>query len=219
MYFSRDTVPKCRKCRETAAERFLLPYVIFNFLSYLSAALINGTKFSLTGFQLFTPASTMWFLFSLFVWRILLKDLARIRYVLPFSILLGLGAGMFVYWTALFFHAYRHILPFFLAGYKLQPVMFDQIRRLPRIAGYAALAVTFAACVLLFGVLELPPGMLYLSRNYRHYDIGLSGNTALWAAMGLRLLFYVLAALMIAALLILMPRKRGSPLPSWAAIP
>lgn len=210
VFFAGYCSKNVEKCRETAVERFLLPYVIFNFLSYLSVALINGTRFSLTGFQLFSPASTMWFLFSLFVWRILLKDLARIRYVLPLSILLSLGAGMF---SSIGLHySFTRIvtfLPFFLAGYQMQPAMLDRIRRLPRVAGYAALAVTFAACILLFGVLELPPGMLYLSRNYRHYDIGLSGNTALWAAMGLRLLFYVLAALMIAALLILMPRKEG----------
>ena len=203
-YYSKNVV----KCRETAVERFLVPYILFNFLSYLSIALINGSKFSITGFKLFSPQSTMWFLFALFIWKILLPDLARVRFILPISILLGLGSGMFSSFGL--HYAFTRIfsfLPFFIAGYKLQPAVLDCIRRLPRMIGCSALAVTFISCFLLFGVLELPPGMLYLSRNYQYYDIGLTGKTALWAAMGLRLLFYVLSAMMIAALLILMPRK------------
>ena len=83
------------KCRETAFERFFVPYVLVNFLTYAWIALIKGSKFSITGFQLFMPHSTLWFLFALFVWRLLLKDLARIRLVLPLSILAGLGSGIF----------------------------------------------------------------------------------------------------------------------------
>lgn len=198
------------KCRDTAVERFLLPYIIFNFFSYVFIALIGGKRLSLTGFQLFSPHSTMWFLFSMFVWKILLKDLARIRYALPLSILLGLGMGMF---TSLGMHyAFTRVftfLPFFLMGYLMQPEHLDRIRRLPRCVGYIALSVVVAAAILLFGIKELPPGILYLSHSYGYYEIGLTGHTALWAAMGLRALIYLLAAVMIAALFILVPRKSG----------
>ncbi len=205
-YHSKNTA----KCRETAVERFFVPYVIFNFLTSIWIALINGTRFSVTGFQLFSPHSTLWFLFALFVWKLLLKDFARVRFALPLSILLGLGAGMF---SSLGLHdsltRIVSFLPFFLAGYLFRPEMLARIRRLPRAVGVGAVVLTCTVCVFLFGVLELPPGILYFSRNYGYYSIGLSGRVALFAGMGLRLLFYILAALMIAALFILLPHRDG----------
>ena len=205
-YHSKDTT----KCRETAVERFFLPYVLFNFLTYLWIALINGTKLSVTGFQLFSPHSTMWFLFALFVWKMMLKDFARIRLILPLSILLGLGTGMF---SSLGIHdsltRIVSFLPFFMGGYLFQPEMLERVRRLPRTLGWPLVIVVCGICVVLFGVLDLPPGLLYFSRNYGYYDIGLSGYAAFWAGMGLRLLFYLLAAMMITALFILVPRRHG----------
>lgn len=198
------------KCRETAFERFFVPYVLVNFLTYAWIALINGSKFSITGFQLFMPHSTLWFLFALFVWRLLLKDLARIRLILPLSILAGLGSGIFdslgIYYSLTRIFSF---LPFFLAGYFFQTKHLEQIRKVPRIVGCLLVVCVGAVCFLLFDVLDLPPGLLYLSRNYGYYDIGLAGHSALWAEMALRFLFYILAAGMIIALLILVPRRDG----------
>ena len=199
-----------KKCRNTAVERFLLPYMIFNFLSYLSISLIDGTPFSLAGFQLFSPHSTMWFLFAMFVWKILLSDLARIRYVLPLSILLGLGVGVFpsvgIHYS---FTRIFSFLPFFIAGYLMQPAHMERIRRLPRVVGYVMLGIVITTVTILFGVIEIPPGILYLSRGYRYYEIGLAGRTELLAGIGLRLLIYLLAAMMITTLFILVPCKSG----------
>ena len=63
------------KCRETAVERFFLPYELFNLLTYLWIALINGTKLSVTGFQLFFSSLYNVVFVALFVWKMMFKRL------------------------------------------------------------------------------------------------------------------------------------------------
>jgi fucose 4-O-acetylase-like acetyltransferase len=68
----------------------LIPYVLFNLLWNLRQSM----HFHTFSFNLFSPAFHLWYLLSLFTWRLLLPFVQSIKYSLLFSIMLALLVGL-----------------------------------------------------------------------------------------------------------------------------
>ena len=80
------------KARQTAFTTFFLPFLLFNILWNGIAAIVT---WDLDKFSFITPGWALWYLMSMFLWKISLKDLVRIKYIVPISFIVGLGAGIF----------------------------------------------------------------------------------------------------------------------------
>lgn len=139
-FFSKDV----DKARETAFARLLLPYFFFNTIMSLYAYATD-----LTSFCLLTPVYVNWYLLALFVWRILLKDLIKIRGVLPFSFVAGLFIGFLPEATNLL--AISRVicfLPFFLLGYYTSAADLLRVKRISKVVAVIGLLLAFAALYL-----------------------------------------------------------------------
>ncbi|MPQ42915.1 acyltransferase family protein [Clostridium tarantellae] len=122
-YFSKNI----EKCRKSAVKKLLLPYLFFNILWYTIVYIGTGK------FMLFTLASgwTLWYLLSLFFWRILLKYLIKIKLVIPISIIMGLLVGMLPTGQEIIsFSRTITFLPFFLLGYYTHNKNLKKINKL-----------------------------------------------------------------------------------------
>lgn len=145
-YFSK----KPDRARETAYKTFLLPYLIWSLVffvfryTYLGSAHLNFLH----------PSFALWFLWSLFFYRVLLKDLIKIKYILPITLLLYLLAGQ-IYIFNVFMALGRTIsyLPFFMLGYYCNA---DHIQRIQNLKKYQSallgLIMTLASIILAFWV-------------------------------------------------------------------
>jgi len=102
------------RMKRKAIKNLLIPYIIFNMIWY--TAVYIGTKENM--FSLLLPGWTLWYLLSLFFWRISLKYIVRFKYVLLFSFFIGILVGV-VPSVGSFLSISRTIvfLPFFLLGY------------------------------------------------------------------------------------------------------
>ncbi len=124
-YFSRNV----DKCRATAVEKLLLPYVVFMILSF-------GVRYAVFGsahFHMILPTHAMWFLLVMFYYRFGIKNLSRIPFILPISALLFLTAGAIPFLgPTLALQRACSFLFFFMLGYYCKWEYIEKIRRIPR---------------------------------------------------------------------------------------
>lgn len=197
-YFSKNV----DKCREKAVGNFLIPYLIMNIFCYIQGYYVyTGNGRSYPAFQVFLPIRGCWFLLCLFVYKLLLKDLVRIRHVLVFSLLAGLAVGWSGEFSSYFSLSRLVVFSFyFLAGYFVTEEQVNKIRRLPKwaAAGVLAGAAWFAWYV-------TSHKLLYIECILFRYPYRQGHQIQ---EMGIRLMLYGVALLMTAAWLVLMPDRK-----------
>lgn len=194
-YFSKNL----EKVRSNAFVTILIPYVILNILNYFYKVLV--IKESLSGFKLLRPYWGLWYLLALFLWKFFLKDLVKIRFLLPLSFIIALLSGFsseFADYMALgrticFF-------PFFLLGYYCTKEHVERIRKIPRVFSYIAIVVVGGLSTYIVYQDIFKVEVLYLRRPYPE-DIKLK-------SMLFRCLVYVIAIIMILVLTNVMTARR-----------
>lgn len=126
-YFSKDA----NKSRENAFRSLFIPYLVINTVFWF----LN--KFTLfeepSPFRILDPVWGLWFYLSLFIWKLLLKDLVKIKYILPISFFIGIMSGFSEEFSSKMSLArILSFLPFFLLGYYCKKEHIDKIRKLPK---------------------------------------------------------------------------------------
>lgn len=190
----------------------LVPYVIFETIWELVEGLVSGDW----SFNPVTPSWTLWFLLALAGFRIALPVLATLRWPLLWTVLLAVVIGYFddVDQTFSMMRAIQ-MLPFFVLGWELRrrDVMrswLDRPRVLgPRIAAAAAFAVVAAVVALLPDLWRdiAIRHWLFLDRAYAEVpEIGEEGVA--WYYGTVRLAVMAVTTILIAAALVLVPRRR-----------
>lgn len=163
----------------------LLPYLVFQPAYLLCAGL---------PVQLYAPYWIMWYLFTLFLWRLLapvLQKRAFLPWVLfPVSVLASLLCG-YVPWIGYTFALSRALvfLPYFLAGYALgrrKNLVRPRLKTRPQRTYSLAAALCCTA-------------LLFLLRNYlqRSWTFGASSYAYSGSSPGIRLLLLAMALLWI----------------------
>lgn len=187
-YFSK----KLEKARNNAFVAILIPYLILNTVNYVFKMRI--LKEDYYAFRFFNPNWGLWYLLTLFMWKFFLKDLIKIRYILPLSFVVALLSGFSNEFSE-FMTLGRFVcfLPFFLSGYYCTAVQVGRIRRVPKLLSVLLLLIVgswsaFAAYKDLFDT-----EVLFL-RTY--YPQGDELHTLLY-----RLIIYIAAFAMIFVLL------------------
>lgn len=186
-----------RKYIVNLARKLLVPYLIFQLL-YTVYYLWLGK----TGWQgIFYPQWSLWFLFSLFSWHILLVWFKRIPAMVSVSlaVIVGLIVGYFDEVGHTFSLSRTFVFfPFFLLGYwcSTTQVMFLK-RRSMKVVSFVVLTV-FAVAI--YFVPNLNSGWLLASKSYGDLDMPAYGGFA-------RLLVYVTSAMMAMSVLAWIPKK------------
>lgn len=182
------------------AKKLLIPYIIFQIL-YTAYYFLIGKDHWQTG--VFYPHWSLWFLFSLFSWHILLTWFKKIPAVpsIALAILLGLVVGYFgdightfsLSRTFVFF-------PFFLIGYWVTQ---DQVMLLKRKSSkIASIMIMLAVAVTIYIAPDLNSGWLLASKSYG--DLGLPGYGGF-----ARLLVYITSTLMAMSFLAWIPQTKS----------
>jgi fucose 4-O-acetylase-like acetyltransferase len=204
-YFTRATAPDDRRIRGIFTD-ILVPYLIFE-------SIWTGINWAISGTLNadFSRASwTLWFLLALAIWRIVLPYLAALRYPLLISIVISVGAGYFAVDQTFSMARALGFLPFFVFGWKLRQWQLGErwMACLPRtVAAWRATAIVL---LILIGAIigtNVPLWRDLNIRSFLTYDSGYAtfGYDQWWAG-AVRLAFMVVAAAMIVAFLILIPR-------------
>ena len=199
-YFSRSTF--LDRVQMTALLRnVLLVYLAFHLISSVEMFLISGE----VSYDPTTPTWGMWFLLSLFCWRVLLPYVSLFRATPAILVVGAVGAG-FADGIGAQLSASRTIVyfPLFLLGHWLGAGGLQSIRALPHAK---IVAQHLLAGIMLTGALlhhRITPLSLHMRDSYDFQQLpALPG-----LAPVLRLALLSAAALAILSLLVLVPRRR-----------
>lgn len=197
-YFSKNL----DKCRDTAVKNFLIPYIVIDLLSFLQECILRDKPITLTGYAIFEPKLGCWFLLAMFVWKILLKDIVKIRCSVVLIFLFGLIAGLSDQFTQ--FMSLGRIAAFggfFVLGYFVDKKHVEMIRKIPKWLTIGTLMgiIWIAYYFVMYDI--MPKGPLLFRKPYRDEktDIDLT----------FRLILYVIAFLMIIILINLTSAKQN----------
>ncbi|MGL5675280.1 MAG: acyltransferase family protein [Cellulosilyticaceae bacterium] len=157
------------KARETAFKNLFIPFLIFNsFWNLLHAIVAKDIRL----FSFLIPGWTLWYLLSMFFWKIFLKDLIRIRYIVPLSFLVGIGVGIFSEFnTMLSLSRTLVFLPFFLVGYFTSEEQLFKLKRPHPIFSLMIISIAIASAVLLSISQIIPVEFLYGSQSFVSYTV------------------------------------------------
>lgn len=180
------------------ARKLLLPYLTFQIL-YSGYYLMMGRSSWQTG--IFSPHWSLWFLFSLFSWHILLVLFKRIPPVIGISlaVLMGLGIG-YIDDVGNTFSLSRTFafFPFFLTGYWLTK---DQVmlvkHRAVKMTGIFAMGMI---ALLIYMAPDINSGWLLASKSYVDLGVPVFGGIA-------RLLVYLTSTIMAISVLAWIPNN------------
>ena len=209
-------------CRETAFSLYFIPYLLLSVLMAVEYGIVNGFPMYFFPFE---PLMQLWYLMAMFLWMLLLKDLARIKGIFVVSYLVSLLIGMYFNNAVViassgadtFLSLFRtlYFLPFLLIGFFTKADAFSGIRRTKPIVGLAAAAAFVAASVGLmalccrknaanFHVLLLMKG----DGEYRNHLSGVTNLQSNLLGAGLTVCLTVLCLLLAAVAIRFMPKKK-----------
>lgn len=202
-YFSKNA----DKCRKNAFDGLLLVFILANFCWKLFMGLVNQDLNVMTEvINIFQPGWTLWYILSLFWWRLLLKDLKRVRFIFIIVLVLGISAILITNGTG--YMAVRRtisFLPFFLAGFYMTPQRVARLRgfRGARVIGAAAVVIVLVLCYLNSRLDLIPYDTFYHDKSYLSFD-----GIDRYKMLIYNAVTYFTAFFMIAAFLMATPDKR-----------
>jgi fucose 4-O-acetylase-like acetyltransferase len=189
--------------------QLVVPYLVFNVIWFAVRTVVEGD----VSLDLARPYQHLWFLVALVTWRLLLPVFAALRYPVTASVLVSVAAG-YVGSVGVVFDSGKvfGMLPFFVLGWAVRE------RGLPgwatglvrdttalRAAAAALLAVPALAAYLLAGPVQDLGLRAWVRMAENYADIGFPQ----WWAGGVRLVLLAVAAVLMTAVLALVPRGAG----------
>ena len=178
----------------------LIPYVLGYTLTWYSQIWLGNSM----DYQLLRPSGTaMWYLLALFVYRLTIEALSKVRFIVPLSIIFAIWTGLRPEFTT-YLSTSRIVVffPFFVAGYLWKSEYTDAIRKFK-----GKWIFLIAVCFLLFAV---PSYMIshkipidIFRGNHTYLLSGLRNETG----MVIRLLMYLISFIVILAMYAIMPDK------------
>lgn len=176
-----------------------VPYVVLQIVYHILLNYVWGREIN---FRLLLPKYSLWFLLSLFCWRILIEKIIQIKWMTPISFVTGILVG-FDTSIGEFAAIGRTIafLPFFILGYKFKKDKFLDFTK-----KYSVKICSAISLLLIFG-------LVFLKAEHINFSILTMKNSYLKIGeMDLgwiyRIITYFLATLMIYLIAIFIPREK-----------
>lgn len=184
------------------AKKLLIPYIIFQII-YTGYYFLIGKEGWFTD-TIFYPHWSLWFLFSLFCWHLMIIVYKRIPPL--FGILIAFAIGIMIGFADPIGHTFSLsrtfvFFPYFLIGFWLTEEHVMLLKK--KAVKYSALVFLAAVAVTIYFLPDINSGWLLASKSYS--TLGLEDFGAL-----ARLSVYATSTLMAASVLAWMPTKQFS---------
>ncbi|HHD2787152.1 TPA: acyltransferase family protein [Clostridium perfringens] len=185
------------KGRKNAVRNFLTPFLLFNIiwnLITLVGPLFLRGKFtelpSEQAFSFFTPGWALWYIFAMFLWKILLPDLLKFKNIFILSVIAGIFvklSGEFGSYMAL--SRTITFAPFFLAGYYSSE---EKLKRFRKFTRFNILNKVPSILILIIGVLialifvnysNIADEFFWADRSYSNFNIEIFTGILLYIAV------------------------------------
>ena len=182
----------------------LIPFIVFTLLYELFNLLMTGHVSSYT--RHLQPYWILWYLFSLFIWRMSLPIIINFKYPVFISLMISIAAGYFDsigYFLGLSRTIY--FFPFFIIGYILTPQSLMKIKEyfINSRNGFIILIGILVSSIIFFSIFnEMKHQWLYGS--YSYYKLGKS----FLIGSGIRAILYSISIVTVFSIFLLIPDKK-----------
>ncbi|WP_278599952.1 acyltransferase family protein [Clostridium tertium] len=186
------------RMKRKAIRNLLIPYIIFNMIWY--TAVYIGTRRAM--FSVLYPGWTLWYLLSLFFWRITLKYLIKFKHILLLSFIAGVLVGLIPSIGSILSISRTIVfLPFFLLGYYTTEEHLEKIKSFK--SEYAITGILVFLLVAIYIVKNdlFNYKFLYNSYSYNALEVSLFEGTIF------RIFLYFGAIIFSICVINLVPRK------------
>lgn len=140
----------------------LLPFIIANLFYWILASRQVS--------QFFYPQFAMWFILSLFFWKVMVYPFSRIKGAIIVAVMLSLYIGIINADKFLSLQRTFAFFPYFLAGYMTSKEAVDKLLKIKRIY-FVILSFVFASVVILFTfVNKFNVGVFIMSFPYKNFE-------------------------------------------------
>lgn len=199
IYISGYLSKNLNKSKKAFFKNLLIPYILLNIIWYILAYIYTGE----VDLPIIRPGWTLWFLLSLFFWRITLKYIIKIKYILPISFIFGILIGFIPNGSILSFSRTIVFLPFFLLGY------YTDIHNVKKIFNKVNFGVCIAG-ILLFIIISffisnkeiLDYRFLYGSHSYK--ELGMN----IYIGIICRILLYICSIILSLFVVYIIPKNK-----------
>jgi len=183
-----------------AVKSTLLPFIIFT-LIYESINILAVGDISYQTKNLH-PYPILWFLYSLFIWKLSLPIILNFRFPILISIFISIFAGYFEsIGDFLGISRTLYYFPFYIIGYKIMPNLLSNIKVL-RIPKYVWIFIIIANLTFFIFMNEMSREWLFGSWSYPklgHFD---------WSAGAIRLLLFGISLITAISLFFIIPKEK-----------
>ncbi|TDC79601.1 acyltransferase family protein [Actinomadura sp. 7K507] len=196
-YFSRNwtfSAGKARRLITTVG----VPYVVFETAYSLYHWLGGGNKLEIS---LLSPYYLTWFLCALFLWRLSTPVWQQIRWPLSVAVGIALLAYMSDLGDTFDIHRVLGLLPFYVLGLTLRPEHFELLKK-PVLRPIGAVVLVAGVGAAFFVMDRMSRGWIYWKHPHEAFDVGNFYGSLM------RLAMFACAAVLVAAFLTQIPRKR-----------
>jgi fucose 4-O-acetylase-like acetyltransferase len=180
-------------------KNLLVPYIIFQFIYFLFGNLIWHEE---TAFELFHPDFTLWFLLSLFWWRVLIDKVLKVKGILYILFALGILIG-FDTSIGTFGSLERTVafFPYFVLGYQFDRDKFMKIadRKAAKVMSAIILITIFT--ILYYVCDYITFDLLTMKYSYKKIEL------PVWGWLN-RTALYALSTSLLYLIAVIIPRKR-----------
>ncbi len=194
-YFSKSQNTLSYKKNVSA---ILLPYILFSILWSLQVSIRNKHL----SFDIFIPPFHLWYLLSLFTWRVLLPYVQTLKFPIIFTVMLSLIVGLSpsIGWEMSLSRTIT-LFPFFILGSKCSPTILHRIhtKKYFALVGFILL-ITLGYCVARFSLFNW--SIFFWAQSYKEAGHSYMGGFAL------RSIAILLAIGIGLALIVLTPVKK-----------
>ena len=185
------------KGRRNAVRNFLTPFLLFNIIwnliTLVGPFFLRGNFTELPSkqeFSFFTPGWALWYIFAMFLWKILLPDLLKFKNIFILSIIAGIFvklSGEFGSYMAL--SRTITFAPFFLAGYYSSEEKLKKFRKFTR---FNILNKLPSIIIIIIGILialifvnysNIADEFLWSDRSYSNFNIEILTGISLYIAV------------------------------------
>jgi fucose 4-O-acetylase-like acetyltransferase len=164
---------------------------------------LRFTIFGSAHFNLALPTMALWYLLTLFFYRYFLKDLIKVKNILPISIAVSLAAGFIPFLNStLSLGRTFSFLPFFLLGYYFKPEWIEKLHRIPKAVSWFLLSLLIGFTIHLAFFRVFPLEALYMKGSYA--STGLTNDQGI----ALRIVISLISLAWIFVFVNLLPKHR-----------
>jgi fucose 4-O-acetylase-like acetyltransferase len=206
-YFTKGTAPDDKRIRSVFTD-IIVPYLIFETIWSVVLFFYNGNFH----WDVTRASWTLWFLLALAIWRIILPYLVALKYPLLISIVISIAAGYFPIDQTFSAARVLGFLPFFVFGWQLREWNVGERWMAlcsQSVVRWRILATAFMALIALGIAFSVPFLREVQIRSFITYDSGYASfGYDQWWSGAIRLAVMIVAAGMIMAFLILIPREQ-----------